>query len=325
MNQILSVEMQNNNSRGKKNFNIGEGKASTKSVIMFFCIILIVFGLTLSSLGVYSKINSGNENQPVIVDNPDIQETDKPKIEAIQNASEVEVEVSSKNVISKVEYRWNNEEAIQADVDGSNLISFDISDIPSGTNTLTIIATDDKGATETFTKEYVGEQEANAKLQFVEDTGKLILICQEEKVISTISYNYDDEEPKTQQVNNTQAELEIADIRQGEHVLTVTVTYQDGSSRKKVKRIYFPKVEKVKVPLDGNYAIVAASDVRKIKEVRINLNGVDLPTETVNKEQFEKTLTTENGIVQGENRLIVKVINTDGVSITKRTKWTKTN
>ena len=53
----------------------------------------------------------------------------------------------------------------------------------------------------------------------------------------------------------------------------------------------------------------------------MNFNGQDLPEENPNSTTFLKTLQSING----DNRLILTVYNSDGVTTTTRTRWLKSN
>ena len=316
MNQILSVEMPKKNTK-KRHYNNSSQKTSIKSIVIFFSVVLIIFGIAMIGIGLFSK-NNKNE-QPAVI--PAIPDAEIPRIDVVQNASEsvLEVDVSAQSEISKIEYWWNEGNMKEIELDGRNSKTFSIP-IPEGSNTVNILVTDSNGKTETFQNSYTGEEQAKVNLEFNTVTNTLKIICEEEKTIKSISYNYDEEEIQTKDINNVRAEIEIP-IKQGEHSLTVKVIYEDGTTKGKTEKIYFPKIENLRGPEDRSYAIFSASDVRKISRVLITFNGEELPEDTPNSETYEKTLQSKEGL----NELSVTVYNTDGVYITAKTKWTKTN
>lgn len=319
MNQILSVEMPKNNTKKASRRNSGNGKASTKSVIIFFCIILLIFGIALAALGVYSYLNKETENNQII---QPTSETEKPRIDISQNASELDIEVSSQNKISKIQYKWNDGDIIEENGNGEEILSF-VVNIPNGTNTFYIKVTDINGVENEYSNEYVyggGYEEPNANLSFDEASNKLKIVCNEDIKITNIVYHYDNEQEVNTEINDTDGEVEIP-IKQGEHNLTVKVMYEDGNTKQMSKKVYFPIVEKVQPTEDRNGLVLKASDKRKITKVKINFNGQDLPEEEINSETFEKTLQLQ----EGENRLILTVYNSDGVSITTKTRCVKNN
>ena len=56
MNQILSVEMPRKGATSKSR---NSNKVSTKSVITFFCIVLIILGIALIGIAVFSMVTAG--------------------------------------------------------------------------------------------------------------------------------------------------------------------------------------------------------------------------------------------------------------------------
>lgn len=307
MNQILSVDMPKHNNRRKIK---GENKkASTKSVVLFFCIVLVVFGLALVGIGVFAMTNSPKE-----VTKPQTVDVYKPRIDVTQNATELEIEISGENEISKIEYSWEDGEKEQIEGNGTNLLETSIV-IPSGTKTLNLIVTDINGNTTNYSKEFVGPNELES-VQLTEAEGnKIKVLCQETKQISYISYFYDNEAENRQEVNGSnQAEIEIA-TKEGEHLLTIKVGFADGTVAQKSSKLYVPTAT---VTTDGNNFMISAQDKRNITKVTMNFNGQE-SQEDVNSQNFEKTLPLQNG----ENRLILTVYNADGGKIMKKIRWEK--
>ena len=309
MNQILSVDASRDNKRRSKTRE--PRKASTKSVVMFFCIILIIFAITLIGVGIYS-ISKKDKNKAVT---PNIVEEQKPRIDIAQNGSRLEVEISSEDTISKIEYNWNDGDIQSAETNGTTRVRIEIA-VPNGTNTLNIVATDTSGSVSEYSHEYEATY-PNATLEFDEATNKLKIVCTESAKISHITYYYDSEQEQTVQVNDISAQIEIP-INQGKHDLTLKVVYEDGIEKQMTKQVYFPVVERVQVTEDMNSFFIKASDERGITKIIINFNGVE-SEEAVNNTAFEKILKLQNG----ENRLILTVYNADGVSTTTKTKWVK--
>ena len=321
MNQILSVEMPQKHEKKRKE----PKKASTKSILIFFSIVLVIFGVLLIGFAIFKNMNSKSENQNenIIDDNqPSVvsDNTIKPKIEMFQKETTVEIEVSGEKEISQIQYSWNDGELNEQATNGSNKISFELI-VPEGLNSLKVIAKDIDGGTEELVNsslvgkpQPVDDSQINLKLN--PDTNKLYIICQGSKIINTLSYNYDEEEPKSKTINDTSAEVEIP-INQGAHNLTIKAIYEDGTTKEEKQKVFFPLIEKVTFINNGEYAVIKASDERGISRVTINFNGEDLPEETPNSITFEKQILS----VKGENRLIVTVYNKDGVSSIRKTYW----
>ena len=111
MNQILSVENPKNT---RKKIGRDGNKASIKSVVIFFCIILIIFGISVTALGIYSL---NNKDEVPSVDSA----TRNIRIDVIQNATELDVDVTSVNEIAKIEYTWDESEKQEISGEGAGL------------------------------------------------------------------------------------------------------------------------------------------------------------------------------------------------------------
>lgn len=305
MNQILSVEMPKKRSKSKSSGQ--NNKASTKSVITVFCIVLIVLGTALIGITLFSML--GNKKQPIVSTQSDL-----PRIDVTQNATELEIEISCVSEISSIEYNWENKDPEKISGNGNNSKYLKV-DIPGGTNIFTLKVTDSEGRTNVYNKEYVGAKEPNiTAFDPSQKTNKIIIKCEENQIIKYMSYYYDEEQEKITEINNTQGTIEI-DIRPGEHELTIKVGYEDGTVGKLSKKVYIPTVDILANGANYTKFIIKASDSRIIEKVQIRFNGV-VTEEQVNQESFTKELDLRPG-EPGSNELIVKVYNKDGMSITK--------
>ena len=306
MNQILSVEMPKKRAKAKSSGQ-QNNKASTKSVITFFCIVLIILGIALIGIALFTMLD--NKKQPSI----NVQ-SDLPRIDVTQNATELEIEISCVSEISSIEYNWENKDPEKISGNGNNSKYLKV-DIPGGTNIFTLKVTDSEGRTNVYNKEYVGAKEPNiTAFDPSQKTNKIIIKCNENQIIKYMSYYYDEEQEKITEINNTQGTIEI-DIRPGEHELTIKVGYEDGTVGKLSKKVYIPTVDILANGANYTKFIIKASDSRIIEKVQIRFNGV-VTEEQVNQESFTKELDLRPG-EPGSNELIVKVYNKDGMSITK--------
>lgn len=304
MNQILSVEMSNNKKRKSSK------KASIKSVIIFFCIILLIFGISIIAIGLFSSKEGEEENTTPYTD---ISTGNKPNIEIVQGTTSLDVTISSTEQIANVVYKWNNEEETQVNGNGETTMNLTIN-IPLGTNILNIVATDINGVEQTFEKEYVGVEQYEPTIELAQEDNTLKIQVSSEKTIDYISYYFDDQDEKSQVINDVNAEVSIEAI-EGEHTLTIIVTNVDGEKFEDTRSIYIPTAT---VVTDGTDFIINASDSRGITSININFNGEEQEV-TVNNTEYETRLTLQDG----ENRIILVVHNSDGLSITKRVRYVK--
>ena len=307
MNQILSVELpkkRTNTKRGQNN------KASTKSVVTFFCIVLILFALALIGISLFSifKLNNSNDDSKTV---------NIPRIDVSQNATELEVEIACSSEISKIEYNWEEKETETVNGNGRNNMSLSI-DVPSGNNMFNITVTDIDGRTNSYSKEYTGAKAPNITVfDPSQEYNKIIVKCEENQIIKYMSYYYDEEQEKTETINNTTGLIKI-DSRQGEHLLTIKVGYEDGTVGKKSEKVYASNVAVETNGIGNNYTkfIVKASDPRTIEKVKLIFNGVET-IEEVNQNEYTKEIELKPG-EPGSNRLEVVVYNKDKMVISKR-------
>ncbi len=301
MNQILSVEMPSKKKKKNKKVNIG-------SIIAFFCIILLIFGILMIGIGIFSKLKNTEEE-----DKPGYVQT-KPIIEIIQkNASKLDIKVKSDKVISKVVYKWNN--GIETPVNGSNETSMDLEiSIPEGNNVLSITATDEDGISETFEKEYKGLAEYNPKVEIRQRSNYLDITCESETVIKEISYYYDEKALSTKPIGEKTGTV-VIDAMPGEHDLTIIVVDETGRESKKNNKVSVPEIN---VITDGTYFIVTGKDTLGLKKIEVNFNDEDSQKVLDSKEYKEQFK-----LKKGENKIIIKLTNSKDVTYTKKVKWEK--
>lgn len=313
MNQILSVEMPKKKSKIKSSSQ--NNKASTKAVVTFFCIVLLFFGIYLIGISLFSIL--GEEKSESI----NRIQSELPRIDVTQNATELEIEIACTSEISSIEYNWEGKETEKVAGNGKNHMELKV-DIPSGTNIFSIKVTDTVGVTNEYNKEYVGAKEPNITgFDPSQKENKIIVTCEENQIIKYMIYSYDDQQETKTEINNTTGIIEI-DKLEGEHNLTIKVGYEDDTVGKLSKKVYAPTID---IGTDGTYTqytkfVIKASDTRTIEKVRINFNGVETE-EQVNQNEYSKEIDLQPG-EPGTNKLIFTVYNKDGMSVTKRI-WDK--
>ena len=309
MNQILSVDKPKNNSRTN-----GTGSISSKSVTIFFSIFLIIFGICLIGVSIYSIVN--NKSKTISSVQPD-----SPRIDVTQNATELEIEVTCTSEISKIEYNWEGQETKNINSNGRKNMNLKV-DIPSGTNIFSMVVTDTEGRTNQYKQEYVGAKEPNiVTFNPNQIENKIIVVCEENQIIKYMAYNYDDQAEKQIEINNTTGRIEI-DSLQGEHDLTIKVGYEDGTVGKSTNKVYAPTVSVGTNGANGHYNkfIINASDVKNIKKVIINFNGEE-KEEQVDSKTYSKEIDLQPG-EPGTNKLKVTVYNENDMSYTSKV-WDK--
>lgn len=315
MNQILSVDMSDCERNTKKPNKKNDKKANTKSVLIFFCIGLLILGIIMAAIGVYLYLNKGTDdsnNTDNTIEEPTI---NKPVIEIIEDTSTLTITVKSDYAIDYVIYSWNGGEETQVNGNSENEIELENISIPEGTNTLTITAKDINGTEETTTKEYTGSavvEEYAPTITLEQESNIINIVISSETTLDFVSYTFDGETDIEEEIDDTTVEIPI-EVTSGDHILSITVASIDGEIYEETKSFSIPSVS---VAVDGDDFVITASASINITTIEITLNGEEQNAITVNDTEYEGTIPLE----EGENKLII-VINTENGSYTRKIKY----
>lgn len=300
MNQILSVEMETKKTKKNKE------PANIKSILKFFAISLIIFGIFLIGTGSYAVYKNNETSKNAKPTMPQI---------SVENKSEntILLKVTHDKAIKEVVYNWNGQEKQTIDGENKKYIEKEI-EIPSGTNTLSIIATDVNGQTTTpYKKEYkLGSM--NIK---IESAGAKVKISVEsEKNISYVTYRWDDEDETTVNVNDTAFEQEIETIK-GEHKLTVVAVDEDNNTETAEQKVIGVTKPKIEVKLEGyDYYVIKVTDEDGLSKVEFITSDGTETKETTDKE-FEYKIPLKRG---DENKLTIKAYKSDDITVEKNVR-----
>ena len=183
MNQILIT--------GEEKVQVKKEKKEKKvvpinGIVSFFAITIIILGICMISGSVYAKdkINSVVEANA------------KPQVEINRNDEDNTIEINVQHIrnITKIVYRWNDEEETVLygkNGESSKNVSKTI-DLIGGKNTLSVGITEENGETVTYEKTYTAGNIPEIKLEAVSNGVKVIATS--ETTIDYISYNWDDGE-----------------------------------------------------------------------------------------------------------------------------------
>lgn len=291
MNQILSTEV------NKKRKTV-----SLHTIMVIFGICMIIFGICLASTASYAVYKSKFANGAVIV-------SAKPEINISENNDgTLTIAATHKSGIKSIVYSWNDGE--EATIEGNNRINITENiEMPSGTNTLKVTATSVDGQSLLFEKEYTSNQGINIQLSVVDTSIKISVSGKDE--ISFITYKWDDEEEKRQDINATSGEA-IIEIPGGQHTLTVIAVDINNNTETKTQEVKGVKKPDLQVTQDGANFIVKVSDETGLDKVEFVLNGQGYRVRLEGATEKEFSYPLEDG----ENTLEVTVYNTNGATAT---------
>ena len=304
MNQILSTSMPMDNKK-KKEKKVNTNPVAIKSILKFFAIAMLIFGIFIIGTGAYAVFKNQSEQQEQNLE-PSISIEDK-------DEETILLKVVHKKNIAKLEYRWNDEESTVVNGNNGKYIEKQIK-VPSGKNTLHVLVVDEDGKEIPYEKQY----ERESKINFEVSGNKIKITYEGDKKVSYMTYRWDEEEEKTIQINDTKIDQEIDAIK-GLHTLTVIVVDEDNNTDTKVQKINGVSKPKITVAVDDakQHFVIKASDDEKITTIVFRLNQDDnqyytLNIADMNYNDIQYVLPME--LQSGENTIEVTIKNASGVT-----------
>lgn len=296
MNQILSTS---NSERNKKG-----GPIEINTIVKFFSIILIIFGVIMISTASYAiyKKSVDKNNIPT---KPSITEEQK-------DDKTVLLKVTHDKAIDKIEYSWNEQESKIITGNGRKYIEQEI-EIPGGTNKLHVSVTDIEG--QEISNEQTYETEDIIKMEI--NNGKVKVSAETETEISYMTYRWDEEQEEKVDINATTVEQEI-EIPMGEHTLTVILVDENNETitkEQKVKGVVKPKVQ-VKLDENKENFLITITDDSGLDRVEFVINGEN---KTIKANESQKEMKIKLPLKDGQNIVEITAYNLDGIESDKIT------
>ena len=309
MNQILSVEdtKKKNKKSKKQKMPRNSGPVAIESILKFFAIAILIFGIFMIGSGSYSMYTNSQEDTANV----------KPTIQVEESETEITLRVSHSRALSKVTYKWNNDEEVELQASGKREVSQTI-EIPTGENTLTIYAQDENGQETTYQKSYT--LEGDITIDFALDGNNIKVTASGKNELSYMTYRWDEEEETRVDINNTQIEQSI-EIPMGQHTLTVIVVDVNNTTETKEQEVKGVTKPNLEITTDGSdNFIIKVSDNEGLKRLEFTVNDTDkYKLELEGRTELEYQWPIE----EGENILDVTVYNQSDVTETMRVRVNK--
>ena len=314
MNQILSVDNSSiKKGKIKTQKTRNRGPADIHSVVKFFVISILIFGICIIGSGSYSMYKEAtkeaNNTKPVIY---------------VENIAETEIllKVTHDKPLAKVIYDWNGETETSLPCNNKQEVETTV-EIPTGVNTLTVKATDINGQEIEYTQVYTLEEATNINIE--PEGNNLKIIANGINNLQYMTYRWDEDEETKVDIEGKQGEQTI-EIPRGLHKLTVIVVDEKNKTQTKeqeVNGVTKPKVEVVDSG-DGKFTI-KASDEQGIKKIEFKVNekkytlNLDQVLELEERKEFEYSYELNDG----ENKIEVIAYNESDVEQTYTTQINK--
>lgn len=307
LNQILSID-NSKKETAKKNKTRNNGPIEINSILKFFAISILLFGIFMIGSGSYSMYKDSTKEvtntKPVIY---------------VEQTSEEEIllKVTHDKALSKMTYSWNDEEATEVPSNGRREIETKIQ-IPTGTNTLKVYASDANGQEIEYKKVYTIEGSININIE--PEGNNLKITANGKNQLLYMTYRWDEEEETKVDINSDQMEQTI-EIPKGLHKLTVIVVDEKNKTETKEQEVNGVTKPKLEVTTDGSSNfIIKASDEQGIKRVEFIINEtekymLDL-TRAYESVEDRKVFEYAYPLHDGENKLEVTVYNENDITET---------
>lgn len=307
MNQILSTSMPLNDKKSKSRKTI-----EINNILKFFGIAILIFGVFMIGTGVYAIYTNQSDKK---------EQNLEPTI-SIENKTDTSIilKVVHQKNIAKMEYGWNNDEKTVVNGNNGKYLEQEIS-VPSGNNTLHVVVQDEDGKEITYEKQY----EVESNINFEVSGNKIKITYSGDRLISYMTYRWDEEEEKTVEINNTNVEEEIEALK-GLHQLTVVVVDENNNTDKKVQKINGVSKPKLTLDVDSQreHFVIKASDDEKLTKIEFRLDEEqDYVIDLEDKDFKELEYVVPIELKEGDNILEVKIYNSNGIYEESAVKFVK--
>lgn len=299
MNQILMVENKKKKKRKKSN----SGPVEIRNIVIFFSIVIIIFGISLIGQGSYAiyKESKGKNTKDIPVVN----------ISRVNDTAIVSV--NSTNKIMNLKYSWNTSEETVIPIE--NTYAEEEIILPNENSILYIVIEEETGRAVKYEKEFIIEgidiTKPKINIDDEQNQGNIKITATDDIEISYITYKVNDEDDiridKTESENKTIQY--ILKLERGENKIIVKAVDISGNTEKIEKTIIVSELPTME--LMQNAAILTATirDTDGIKDIEINLNGVVYAAKDVNQKAVQIPLTLK----EGTNTIKIKVTNINGL------------
>lgn len=306
MNQILYVE-KNKGRKSNKPLDI-------KKVVLIFSIFLIIFGISLCSVGAYSIVRNNNYKKAI--------ENAVPQISVELDADGYYIVVSHIREIASLTYNWNGTGDIKIDTANRMNIKEKI-EPPIGNNLCSIYATDVNGKENKLSKQITVDKDIQKpKINIAVDGNYLAIVATDDYELSYITYRWNDEAEEIVHPNGSDsAKIETkVEIRKGQNTFTVSAVDSNNNTSTRSQTINGVTKPTVEVYVDGDSFVITAKHEIAVERIEYTLNGkkYSIQIEPGPIMQYRQKMDI------GENNLSVQAYSTNGILGTYEGNYTYT-
>lgn len=300
MNQILAVENKKKEKVKTKKIRTGR-PIEIKGIVMFFAVIIMVFGLTLAGQGSYALYKDIDDRKPENI----------PYVTIGRVNDKAIVQISSNIEISKLVYSWNNGEESAISIGSTNareeitLLGYD--------SVLNLTIEDMNGKRVKFQKQYlltgVDITKPVVEIETKDGNDKMKIVAKDETGIAYITYQWEDGEPVTvnaDQQGQTEMIVQVP-LTVGLKKIKIIAVDTNGNIEE-IEREITTSTSRPKMTLRRNKQKISIEieDKDGIKSIKANLNGEEYEITNVNRKKVKVGYLY---LREGNNTISVEVTN----------------
>lgn len=300
MNQILAVENKKKEKVKTKKIRTGR-PIEIKGIVMFFAVIIMVFGLTLAGQGSYALYKDIDDRKPENI----------PYVTIGRVNDKAIVQISSNIEISKLVYSWNNGEESAIPIGSTNareeitLLGYD--------SVLNLTIEDMNGKRVKFQKQYlltgVDITKPVVEIETKDGNYKMKIVAKDETGIAYITYQWEDGEPVTvnaDQQGQTEMIVQVP-LTVGLKKIKIIAVDTNGNIEE-IEREITTSTSRPKMTLRRNKQKISIEieDKDGIKSIKANLNGEEYEITNVNRKKVKVGYLY---LREGNNTISVEVTN----------------
>lgn len=300
MNQILAVENKKKEKVKTKKIRTGR-PIEIKGIVMFFAVIIMVFGLTLAGQGSYALYKDIDDRKPENI----------PYVTIGRVNDKAIVQISSNIEISKLVYSWNNGEESAIPIGSTNareeitLLGYD--------SVLNLTIEDMNGKRVKFQKQYlltgVDITKPVVEIETKDGNDKMKIVAKDETEIAYITYQWEDGEPVTvnaDQQGQTEMIVQVP-LTVGLKKIKIIAVDTNGNIEE-IEREITTSTSRPKMTLRRNKQKISIEieDKDGIKSIKANLNGEEYEITNVNRKKVKVGYLY---LREGNNTISVEVTN----------------
>lgn len=300
MNQILAVENKKKEKVKTKKIRTGR-PIEIKGIVMFFAVIIMVFGLTLAGQGSYALYKDIDDRKPENI----------PYVTIGRVNDKAIVQISSNIEISKLVYSWNNGEESAIPIGSTNareeitLLGYD--------SVLNLTIEDMNGKRVKFQKQYlltgVDITKPVVEIETQDGNDKMKIVAKDETGIAYITYQWEDGEPVTvnaDQQGQTEMIVQVP-LTVGLKKIQIIAVDTNGNIEE-IEREITTSTSRPKMTLRRNKQKISIEieDKDGIKSIKANLNGEEYEITNVNRKKVKVGYLY---LREGNNTISVEVTN----------------